>query len=187
MYNPILLYVFGGITLFASFFVITSRNPVYAILSLIVVFLCATALVLLLQVDFLALLFLIVYVGAIAILFLFVVMMLDIKLSATNSELPIGGLLGGLFLSELLFALYTSFHSLSSHPQPLISLTDSFTFLEGFGQVLFLVYIPPFLLTGLILLVAMVGAIVLTAERRHESQLVFRQLSRQQRFFLLSS
>jgi NADH-quinone oxidoreductase subunit J len=187
MYSPILVYLFGGIALFASFFVITSRNPVYAVLSLIVVFLCATALVLLLQVDFLALLFLIVYVGAIAILFLFVVMMLDIKLSTTNSELPIGALLGGIFLSELLFALYTSFHSFTSHPQTMILCTDSLTFLEGFGQVLFMVYIPPFFLTGLILLVAMVGAIVLTTERSHESQLVFRQLSRQQRLFLIKS
>jgi hypothetical protein len=69
----------------------------------------------------------------------------------------------------------------------MILCTDSLTFLEGFGQVLFMVYIPPFLLTGLILLVAMVGAIVLTTERSHESQLVFRQLSRQQRLFLIKS
>lgn len=102
-----LFYLFSSLTLLSAIMVIQSRNPVHSVLFLILVFLNSAGLLLLLGLDFFAMLFLVVYVGAIAVLFLFVVMMLNVK-SAEISEkrlryLPVGGLLGLLFLVEIVY------------------------------------------------------------------------------------
>jgi NADH:ubiquinone oxidoreductase subunit 6 (subunit J) len=113
-----LVYFFGGICLFAAMMVIRARNPIHSVMFLILVFCRAAGLLLLIGVEFLAMIFLVVYVGAIAVLFLFVVMMLQIKLSDMEDELfqylPIGGFVGFLFLLETFFVLSHDFTPLLS-------------------------------------------------------------------------
>jgi len=100
-----LFYLFSSIALISGVLVISSRNPIHSVLFLILVFCNATGLLLLLEVEFLAMLFLMVYVGAIAVLFLFVVMMLNIRLTELNESilryLPVGGFIGLIFLFEI--------------------------------------------------------------------------------------
>lgn len=106
---PVLFKVFAGLALLSAIMVIRAKNPVYSVLFLILVFCNAAGLLLLIHLDFFAMVFLVVYVGAIAVLFLFVVMMLNITLAEINDTvlryLPIGGLFGILFLSEILLLL----------------------------------------------------------------------------------
>jgi len=109
----ILFYLFSSIALISGVMVITARNPVHSVLFLILVFCNAAGLLILLELDFFAMIFLVVYVGAIAVLFLFVVMMLNIKLAEVNENilryLPIGGLIGILFLFEILVVVDNDF------------------------------------------------------------------------------
>jgi NADH-quinone oxidoreductase subunit J len=108
-----LIYFFGGVTIFAAIIVIISRNPIHSVIFLILTFCRSACLLLILGVEFLAIIFLVVYVGAIAVLFLFVVMLLQIKLSSIEDEffnyLPIGSLIGFLFLLEIFFVLSQDF------------------------------------------------------------------------------
>lgn len=184
-----LIYLFGGISLFAATMVIISRNPIHSVMFLILTFCRAACLLLLLGVEFLAIIFLVVYVGAIAVLFLFVVMLLQIKLSAIEDEffnyLPIGGLIGVLFLLEAFFVLSQDFTPLINdkiNPSYLAweSKLDNLTNLEILGQVLYTHYLLYFLLAGAVLLVALIAAIALTIIIQQESkrQLIFQQLSR---------
>jgi NADH-quinone oxidoreductase subunit J len=184
-----LIYFFGGISLFAATIVILSRNPIHSVIFLILTFCSAACLLLLLGVEFLAIIFLVVYVGAIAVLFLFVVMLLQIKLSAIEDEffnyLPIGRLIGGLFLLEAFFVLRQDFTPLINakiNPSYLQweSKVDNLTNLEILGQVLYTHYLLYFLLAGAVLLVALIAAIALTIIIQQESkrQLIFQQLSR---------
>jgi NADH-quinone oxidoreductase subunit J len=157
---------------------------------LILVFCRAAGLLLLLGVEFLSIIFLVVYVGAIAVLFLFVVMMLQIKLSDMEDELfqylPIGGFVGLLFLLETFFVLRNDFTPLISAANSDLShldwrtKMDRLTNLEALGQVLYTHYLLYFLLAGAVLLVAMIAAIALTMSVQEDSkrQLVFQQLSR---------
>ena len=169
--------------------VIISRNPIHSVMFLILTFCRAACLLLLLGVEFLAIIFLVVYVGAIAVLFLFVVMLLQIKLSAIEDEffnyLPIGGLIGVLFLLEAFFVLSQDFTPLINdkiNPSYLAweSKLDNLTNLEILGQVLYTHYLLYFLLAGAVLLVALIAAIALTIIIQQESkrQLIFQQLSR---------
>jgi len=186
-----LVYFFGGICLFAAIIVISSRNPIHSVIFLILVFCRAAGLLLLIGVEFLAIIFLVVYVGAIAVLFLFVVMILQIKLSEIEDELfqylPIGGFVGFLFLLETFFVLSNDFtplvSSAESTPNYLDwrSKIDNLTNLEALGQVLYTHYMLYFLLAGAVLLVAMIAAISLTMRVQQDSkrQLVFQQLSRE--------
>ena len=107
MGETFLFFFFGFFVLFSAFMVIKSKNPVYSVLFLILVFCNSAGLLLLLNLDFFALIFLIVYVGAIAVLFLFVVMMLNIKLTEVQESifhyLPIGGFVGLIFFCRILF------------------------------------------------------------------------------------
>jgi NADH-quinone oxidoreductase subunit J len=106
-------YLFGGVCIFAAIIVIRARNPIHSVIFLILVFCNAAGILLMLGVEFLAMIFLVVYVGAIAVLFLFVVMMLQIKLADLEDELfqylPIGALVGVLFLIETYFVLSKDF------------------------------------------------------------------------------
>ena len=105
-----LFYFFSGIALFSAIMVISARNPVHSVLFLILVFCNSAGLLILLEAEFLALLFIVVYVGAIAVLFLFVVMMLNVKISEVQDEvlqyLPIGGLIGIVFLLEIFLIIF---------------------------------------------------------------------------------
>jgi NADH-quinone oxidoreductase subunit J len=157
-------YLFATITIASGFMVIASRNPVQSVLFLILAFVNAAGLFLLMGAEFLAMILVIVYVGAVAVLFLFVVMMLDVDFAAFRQGflqyLPIGGLIGVILLLELILVVgtYTIDPGLVRSP----SMTNT----EALGQVLYTRYFYFFQAAGLILLVAMIGAIVLTLRER---------------------
>jgi len=160
-----IFFCFGSAALISSLLVITSKNPIHSIFSLVLAFANVSILLILLGIEFLGLLFLIVYVGAIAILFLFVVMMLNIKLvellDNTTRYIPIGILIGIIFLIELSLLLPTI------DVQNTINYTDYFIILPFTNILLLAEYLYTdlyvyFLFASIILLVAMLAAIVLT-------------------------
>ncbi len=170
-----LFYLFSTFALISGMMVIQSRNPVYSVLFLILVFFNVAGLLILLGLDFFALIFLVVYVGAIAVLFLFVVMMLNIKLAEIDEKrlryLPIGGFLGILFLSEVFLIVDNDLIPLLDYSDSrgavfdFASLVDQVTNIESVGLLLYTYYFYYFIMASLILLVAMIGAIVLTMHK----------------------
>ena len=165
-------YLFAGILLLSAFMVITARNPVHSVLFLIAAFFNAAGLFVLLGAEFVALILVIVYVGAVAVLFLFVVMMLDINFSdlrkGAMQYVPIGLGIGALLLGELTL-LYAGWQFAFDAPYNFaapVKAFEGFTNTESLGQLIYTDYILAFQTAGLILFVAMVGAIVLTHRRR---------------------
>lgn len=187
-----LFHLFSSFALISGVMVIQSKNPVHSVLFLICVFFNAAGLLILLGLDFFAMLFLVVYVGAIAVLFLFVVMMLHIKLAEINekrlSYLPVGGFLGFLFLLEFFLIIDNDLIPLLGgeyNPQETVTewglFVNTCTNCEGLGLLVYTFYFYSFLLASLILLVAMVGAIVLTMHKgvHVKRQQVFQQNTRE--------
>lgn len=167
-----LFYIFASIAIVAGILVIQSRNPVHSVLFLILVFMNVAALLILLGLDFFAMVLLVVYVGAIAVLFLFVVMMLNIKLAQVNEQklryLPIGGFIGLLFLFEMFVIIDNDvcFYDWGVNCfTEWSTLVQNSTNIEAVGQLVYTYFFHDFLLAGIILLVAMIGAIVLTMHR----------------------
>src|ERR1700721_456839 len=166
MLTGIAFYLFSAVLIGAALMVIASRNPVHSVLFLILAFFNAAALFILLGAEFLALILLIVYVGAVAVLFLFVVMMLDIEFAELKrgalQYLPFGGLV---LAAELVLvgirALVPNAGSLVPH-----ATSGHLTNTEALGRVLYTDYVYYFETAGLFLLVAMIGAIVLTLRSR---------------------
>ena len=159
-----LFYFFGSLALVSGVMVIQARNPVHSVLFLILVFFNVAGLLILLGLDFFAMIFLVVYVGAIAVLFLFVVMMLNIKLAEINEKrlryLPIGGLLGILFLFEIFLIVDNDLIPLVSHSHSFFlsggfvqysSLIESVTNIESVGLLLYTYYFDFFIIASLIL------------------------------------
>src|SRR5262245_54475868 len=165
-------YLFAVITVMSGLMVITVRNPVHAVLFLILAFFNAAGLFVLMGAEFLAMILVIVYVGAVAVLFLFVVMMLDVDFAELRGGfttfLPVGGLIGAVLLGELLLAVtaWTLAPQASSLVRDKIPPAGQVTNTEAIGQVLYTKYVYFFELSGLVLLVAMIGAIVLTLRHR---------------------
>ena len=163
-------YLFAFIAVAAAFMVIAARNPVHSVLWLILTFFNAAALFLLTGAEFLAMILLVVYVGAVAVLFLFVVMMLDVDFAELRSGflnyLPVGLVVAGIFLAELL--LVGGSWIITPHAAKTITapIPPDITNTEAIGRVLYTRYIHYFQYSGLILLVSMVGAIVLTMRHR---------------------
>ena len=163
-------YLFAGICVASAFMVIAARNPVHSVLFLILAFVNAAGLFLLLGAEFLAMILIVVYVGAVAVLFLFVVMMLDVDFTELKrgalQYLPIGLLIGGIFLAELLLVVGAWVIG-PGVPQaitaPIAAKTSN---IEAIGLVLYTRYVYFFEAAGIILLVAMIGAIVLTLHHR---------------------
>lgn len=178
-----LFYLFASFAIASGIMVIQSRNPVHSVLFLILVFFNSAGLLILLGLDFFAMVFLVVYVGAIAVLFLFVVMMLNIKLAEISEKklryLPIGGFLGLLFLGEMVLIVNNDLipwlgsaelwmSMPQTNPGPWTSwaqLLEAVTPLESVGALLYTYYFYFFIIASLILLVAMLGAIVLTLHK----------------------
>ncbi|MDH5722424.1 MAG: NADH-quinone oxidoreductase subunit J [Alphaproteobacteria bacterium] len=161
-------YLFAGILVLSALMVITARNPVHSVLFLILGFFNSSGLFVLLGAEFIGMIMVIVYVGAVAVLFLFVVMMLDIDFAnlrqGAMQYVPVGIIIGGILLFELV-ALYTSWHFAPDIAGNLDVPDSGFaevTNTEALGLVLYTKYVAAFQLAGLILFVAMVGAIVLT-------------------------
>ena len=165
-------YVFAFVTMASGAMVVASRNPIYSVLFLILAFLNAAALFLLIGAEFIAMILIIVYVGAVAVLFLFVVMMLDIKIAALREGFlkyfPIGALIGVVLLAEILFALgvFGSGSATISALDKAGAQVGAVENTRAIGQVLYTQYFYLFQAAGAVLLVAMIGAIVLTLRRR---------------------
>ena len=183
MITILAFYLFATLTVTSALLVIFARNPVHSVLWLIVAFFNAAGLMLLLGAEFIAMLLVIVYVGAVAVLFLFIVMMLDVDFAALRSgftrNLPFGILLALVLLAEMIIAVAAykagpvtaGIAPTVTNPQPNI---------VALGELLYTRFLMPFELAGLILLVAMIGAIVLTHRSRGDSrgQNISRQIDR---------
>ena len=165
MIETLFFYVFAGVTCLAGLMVISSRNPVHSVLFLILAFFNSAGLFVLLGAEFLAMLLVVVYVGAVAVLFLFVVMMLDINFAELRDGfqryMPLGLGVGGILLAEILFVFFNR----EEMPENL-NLVSEVSNTRALGRVLYTDYIYLFQVAGLILLVAMIGAITLTLRKR---------------------
>lgn len=165
-------YVFAFMVMASAAMVVVSRNPVYSVLFLILAFFNAAALFVLIGAEFIAMILVIVYVGAVAVLFLFVVMMLDINLTELREGflkyLPVGALIGLVLLAEILLGLGvigntpTSLGALDKAGPQVLAIDNT----RAIGRVLYTQYFYLFQVAGLVLLVAMIGAIVLTLRTR---------------------
>ncbi len=170
--QALFFYIFAFIAIASAFMVIWSKNPVHSVLFLILVFFNAAGLFLLLGAEFLAMILLVVYVGAVAVLFLFVVMMLDIDFTELRSGVleyaPIGALIGVILAAELIVVVGGSVISpeiAKSVAMPIPAITER-TNTAALGDVLYTNYVFFFEIAALVLLVAMIGAIVLTLKHR---------------------
>ncbi len=169
--QAIAFYLLAAVTVISGFLVITARNPVHSVLFLIMAFFTAAGLFVMLGAEFLAMLLIVVYVGAVAVLFLFVVMMLDVDFTQLREGfaryLPIGMAVGGVLAVEMVMVAVTvaangAAGKNAAPAAPVADLPNA----EAIGRVLYTDYIYFFQAAGLVLLVAMIGAIVLTLRRR---------------------
>lgn len=165
-------YMFAGVAVASGIMVISARNPVHSVLFLILAFFNAAGLFVLMGAEFLAMILVVVYVGAVAVLFLFVVMMLDISFSELRKGalqyLPFGALIGLILLVELvlIFGTWTVSGSIELAARAPTPDPDMVTNTAALGQLIYTQYVYLFQAAGLILLVAMIGAIVLTLRHR---------------------
>ena len=170
--QALVFYVFAAVAVASGVMVIGARNPVHSVLFLILAFFTSAGLFVLIGAEFLAMILVIVYVGAVAVLFLFVVMMLDINFVELRQGflqyLPVGGVIGVILMIELILLVAagnfaTEIPELAAAPTPAI---DKTTNTHALGEILYTRYVYLFQAAGMVLLVAMIGAIVLTHRRR---------------------
>jgi NADH-quinone oxidoreductase subunit J len=166
-------YVFASVAILAGVMVISARNPVHSVLYLILAFFNAAGLFVLMGAEFLAMILVVVYVGAVAVMFMFVVMMLDINFAEFRQGflryVPIGGLIGLVLLAELLIILGGWTLSPVAQTSEAVAVTPAIADVantHALGRLIYTHYIYLFQVAGLILLIAMIGAIVLTHRRR---------------------
>jgi len=184
--QALVFYLLAGIIVASAIMVIAARNPVHSVLFLILAFVNASGIFVLMGAEFLAMILVVVYVGAVAVLFLFVVMMLDINIVELRQGflqyLPIGALIGLVLLAELIlvFGAWVVAPEAAGVAQQPIPPIDQVTNTEAIGRVLYTDYVYLFQACGMILLVAMIGAIVLTLRKREgvRRQSISKQVSR---------
>ena len=169
-------YLFSAVLLFASFRVITARNPVYAALYLVLAFFQASAVWLLLRAEFLAITLVLVYVGAVMVLFLFVVMMLDINVDALRAgfwkHFPLAASVGALIALEMAAVLMAGFR-LGEEPRAVPAAVQGaaqYSNTKELGTLLYSQYLYPLQIAAVILLVAIIAAIALTLRQRKDSK-----------------
>ena len=166
----VFFWLFAFVCVASAVMVIGSRNPVHSVLFLILAFVNAAGLFMLMGAEFLAMILIVVYVGAVAVLFLFVVMMLDVDFTELRQGfldyLPIGGLVGLIVLIELVLVLFGWVFSPDVKTAIVAPTPDSITNTEALGRILYTRYVYFFEAAGLVLLVAMIGAIVLTLRHK---------------------
>jgi NADH-quinone oxidoreductase subunit J len=171
-FKTILFYIFSTVTVLAALRVVTARNPVHAALFLVLAFFNVAGLWMLLQAEFLSLVLIMVYVGAVMVLFLFVVMMLDINIERVRQGfwkyLPLGALVGGLMVAEMAMVLSGRYFGLANLPAQNMSANYSNT--KELGRVLYTEYAYPFEIASVILLVAIIVAVMLTLRRRKDNK-----------------
>jgi NADH-quinone oxidoreductase subunit J len=170
MIVALFFYLFAGLCVASAFMVVAARNPVHSVLYLILAFVNAAGLFVMMGAEFLAMILIVVYVGAVAVLFLFVVMMLDVDFAELKQGalqyLPISLLIGGIFLAEL-FLVVGAWVIGPGVPQTIVApISTSMSNTQALGLVLYTQYVYFFQAAGMILLVAMIGAIVLTLQHK---------------------
>ena len=199
-----LFFIFSFILILSALAIITVQNPIYSVLFLVLNFVTAAGLLFLLECEFLSLLFIVIYVGAIAVLFLFVIMMLDVKILGGSKDffkyIPIGSFIGGIFLFEISLIIHQTFEngayfntqfgidSVNFHNNYYLDI-DFFTDIMSIGQLMYTYYIVQFLAAGFILLLAVIGAVVLTMNNKSQNtkkQIFFKQISRSFKNVLLT-
>jgi len=199
MFNEnIIFYLFSIFLVFSAFMVVVSKHPVFSLLFLVSSFIFASFILFLLECELLALLFIIVYVGAIAILFLFAIMMLESKLTDLSRNvmkyIPVGFIFGIVFLFPQLRKISKTFNKnidydlfYQNNYQNWYDLTDSTTDVEVYGQVLYSCFVLQLLIAGLILLLVLIGVVYLTnnfnVNKSTKDQVAFKQLARNVKIF----
>lgn len=168
--HALVFYLFSFITIASSLAVISAKNTIHAVFFLILDFVSVSCLFIMLGAEYLGMLTLIVYVGAVAVLFLFVVMMLNVNLgdlkSGFLSYLPFGGFIGLILLIEIIMMIGTWKYKDTFIKTSQINISNDLSNTEAIGNVLYTEYLHYFQISGLILLVAMIGAILLTFRRK---------------------
>ena len=171
MFETAVFYLFALVLLFAALRVITARNPVHAALFLVLAFFTASAIWLLLRAEFLAITLVLVYVGAVMVLFLFVVMMLDINLERLREGfwqyLPVGAMVGVLMAVEMAAVLYGRWVGLAAPPR---TLPQGYSNTKELGRLIYTQYAYAFEIAAVVLLVAIIAAIALTLRRRKDTK-----------------
>ncbi len=171
-FSELVFYALSAILVAAATGVITARNPVHSALLLVLAFCTSSAIWILLQAEFLAITLVLVYVGAVMVLFLFVVMMLDINLARLRegfwNYLPLGALVALMLVIEMGLLLYLQY---AGTPQP-PALPPDYSNTKELGRLIYTEYVYPFEIAAVILLVAIVSAIALTLRRRKESKYI---------------
>jgi NADH-quinone oxidoreductase subunit J len=169
----VLFYIFSAILVFSAVKVVTSKNTVYAVLFLVLSFFTASCIWILLQAEFLAISLVLVYVGAVMVLFLFVVMMLDIKIEQFKGSfakhLPLASLIGGLMAFEMGAVLMAGFKLPSPQPIELVALMGN---TKALGIEIYTNYLYPLQIAAVLLLVAIIAAIALTLRQRKDSKYI---------------
>lgn len=182
-FETVVFYVFAALTVFAALRVITARNPVHAVLFLVLAFISSAGIWLLLEAEFLAITLVLVYVGAVMVLFLFVVMMLDINLARLRegfwSWLPFGALLASLMAIEMIWVLGSYEVAEVDRVSAVVKHAADYSNTKELGRLIYTEYVYPFEIAAVLLLVAMVAAIALTLRRRKDakSQVVSEQIA----------
>lgn len=179
--NTGFFYLFSAVLLYAAFRVITARNPVHAVLHLILAFSQAAGVWLLLKAEFLAITLVLVYLGAVMVLFLFVVMMLDIRIDAVRKgfwkHFPLAAFIGALVAFEMAAVLMTGFRGMEE-PKAVAAMVDAagqvvpYSNTKALGKLLYTEYLYPVEVAAVILLVAMIAAIALTLRQRKDSKAI---------------
>ncbi|MDZ4201588.1 MAG: NADH-quinone oxidoreductase subunit J [Gallionella sp.] len=170
-FETVVFYVFAALTVFAALRVITARNPVHAVMFLVLAFISSSGIWLLLEAEFLAITLVLVYVGAVMVLFLFVVMMLDINLVRLREGfwrwLPFGAVLAGLMVFQMVWVLGATEPAAGSVA---VKHAADYSNTKELGRLIYTDYVYPFELAAVLLLIAMVAAIALTLRRRKDSK-----------------
>jgi NADH-quinone oxidoreductase subunit J len=171
MYEAAVFYTFGTVLVLSGLAVITARNPVHGVLFLVLAFFTASAIWLLLRAEFLAIALVVVYVGAVMVLFLFVVMMLDINLERVREgfwrNLPLALVVGGIMVAEMVAILAGKYFDIASRPR---DLPATYSNTKELGRILYTDYAYAFEIAAVILLVAIIAAIALTLRQRKDSR-----------------
>jgi NADH-quinone oxidoreductase subunit J len=169
MFETWLFYAFAAVLLVSGLLVITARNPVHGVLFLVLAFFTAAAIWLLLRAEFLAITLVVVYVGAVMVLFLFVVMMLDINIERVREgfwrNLPLALVVGGIMVIEMAFILWNKIFGVSPATPP-----PGYSNTKALGRVLYTQYAYAFEIAAVLLLVAIIAAIALTLRKRKDSR-----------------
>lgn len=193
-FEIILFFFFSSIALTSAIFVIYSTNTIYSVFFLILVFVNTTGLLLISEIEFLSIMLIIIYIGAITVLFLFVVMMLNISIITYKNKnfgyLPIIFFISFLFFLETFLVVsknLTSYNQLIKNfffqndifYKKILLKLDSITNIETIGQILYTYYSPFFLMAGIILLIALIGAVVLTKKEKKKKNFLTKNLYKQ--------